>query len=491
MTTRSSTASRSLVWLVRACALVAVPTAVVTYASNASAQGWMADRRLTEGPGIRTGDLELHPGIGGEVGYDSNWFLRSSTEGPTIANGAPALPVREAGVLRVTPSFSVSTLGIQRIDNGGTARIEPRAVTFRAGAHATLRAFIGKEMSRQHNVGIGSDARLDLNAGRPIGFGVFAGYNRLIQPQVLSDPNLSFNRSDLRVGGDITAIPGGGTLDIRGSYQFLASLFEESQGVPYTSLTHEVGVRNRWRFRPRTALFSDTTLRFINYPNAARASNFLNDSTPLRTRFGITGLITDRFGALLSAGYGATFFQNPNAVTSPQYDSVNAQAEGTFYLSQTPGSDEPGKATLLLSSISLGVVRDFQTSLLSNFYNSNKAYAKVEYWFGGKMVITVNGYLEQLNYPTAFINNGPGQPPIPGNVTNGVVGGDFTNYRYGGGLFAEYRFSQSFGINTTVDGVVQNSDTQIISAQLANGTQTFFDLNYWRVQAFLGARYFF
>jgi hypothetical protein len=480
-----SLASRAPKWLRagRACAALAIPLALLSWSKPASAQGWLADRRYTEGTGIRTGDLELHPGIGGEVGYDSNWFLRSHTEGANILNGPPTLPPADAAIFRITPSFSVSTLGQQRLDNGGTARIEPRLISFRAGASATGRFFIGKEMSRQHNVGIGSDARLDINQGRPIGFGIFAGYNRLIQPQVVADPNLSFNRSDLRGGAEIIAIPGGGTLDMRGSYQLQAALFEETNGAPYSSITHEAGVKNRWRFRPRTALFSDTTLRFINYPNAARASNYLNDSTPLRTRLGVTGLITDRFGALLAAGYGATF--QKDTVLLKQYDSINAQAEGTFYLGSGAGADEPGKATLLLSTVSLGFIRDFQTSLLGNFYNTNKLYAKIEYWFGGKMVVRLDGFGEQLNYPDAFLNVGPGVPP-----TRAV--GEFTNYRVGAGLFSEYRFTASFGLNTTIDYVQQISDTQIPAGTLPGSTVAgVFDLNYRRFQAFLGARYFF
>jgi len=465
---------------------LAIPAAALFTSSTASAQGWLADRRYSEGPGIKAGDLELHPGIGGEVGYDSNWFYRSHTEGPNIANGPPRLPERDAAIFRITPSLYVSTTGPQR--NEG--RIEPRFITFRGGVSATGRAFIGKEMSRQHNVSIASDARLDLNAGRPIGFGVFAGYNRLIQPQVVADPNLSFNRSDVRAGGEFIFIPGGGTLDIRTGYQLQAALFEESNGVPYTNLTHEIGVRNRWRFRPRTALFSDTSLRFINYPNASRATLYLNDSTPLRTRFGLTGLIFERFGALVAAGYGATFFKAPDAVSSVQYDSVNAQAEGTFYLSQGAGTDEPGKATLLLSTISLGFLRDFQNSLLGNFYNTNRLYTRFEYWFGGKALIRLDGYGEQLNYPPTFFS-APGGGATP--ATN-----EFTNYRIGAGLFAEYRLTQSFGINTTLDYQQQFSDTQIPAGAFPDPNNPVgapiagvFDLNYRRFQAFAGARYFF
>jgi hypothetical protein len=461
--------------------MLAVPTALLSWSETASAQGWLADRRFTEGPGIRTGDLELHPGIGGEVGYDSNWFYRSHTEGPTIANGGPpgagkSGPPADAAIFRITPSFYVSTLGPQRAEG-------PRVIAFRGGVSATGRAFIGKEMSRQHNVGLNADARLDINQGRPIGFGVFAAYNRLIQPQVLADPNLSFNRSDIRAGGEIVGIPGGGTLDLRGGYQINAALFEQSNGVPYSNITHEIFVKNRWRFRPRTALFHDTSLRFINYPYAERATNYLNDSTPIRTRFGLTGLLTERFGALVAAGYGATFFQNPQAVSSTQYDGINAQVEGTFHLGQGGGADEPGKATLLLSTVSLGFIRDFQNSFLGNFYTTNRVYGRLEYWFGGKTVIRLDAYGEQLNYPPVFIN-------APGGVPNQVTG-EFSNFRVGGGLFAEYRITSSFGINTTIEYMQQISDTQIPVGGGPGALPLVFDLNYRRIQAFAGARYFF
>jgi len=470
----------------RAGAVVAVPAAILAYSSNASAQGWLADRRYTEGAGIRAGDLELHPGIGGEVGYDSNWFLRSHKEGANIVNGPPRLPPADAAVFRLTPSFYISTLGAQRTDIAGIPRTTPRLISFRGGVSATGRAFLGDQMSRQHNVSVASDARLDVNQGRPVGLGVWAGYNRLVQPQVLADPNLSFNRSDLRAGAEVIAIPGGGTLDMRGGYQVNAALFEQSNGVPYSNITHEIMVKNRWRFRPRTALFSDTSLRFINYPNAERATNYLNDSTPLRTRLGLTGLITDRFGAMVAGGYGATFFKNPQAVASPQYDSINAQVEGTFYLGRGAGTDEPGQATLLLSTVSLGFLRDFQNSLLGNFYNTNRFYGRLEYWFGGKTVIRLDAYGEQLNYPAVFYNAGG----VPTQVT-----GEFSNFRAGGGLFAEYRFTSSFGINTTIDYIQQFSDTQIpagaVGAPGAPGAGDVFDLNYRRFQAFAGARYFF
>jgi hypothetical protein len=86
----------------------------------AQAQQWLSDRRFGEGIGLRVGDLELHPAIGAEFGYDSNYFQRDDSEG-----------VIDAYRLRITPSLSLSTLGSQR--RGANPGMPP-ALNFRASA---------------------------------------------------------------------------------------------------------------------------------------------------------------------------------------------------------------------------------------------------------------------------------------------------------------------------------------------------------------------
>src|SRR5689334_14397449 len=104
----------------------------VTYATGASAQEqvWLKDRRYAEGIGIRAGDFELHPGIGGEFGYDSNYFLRDKQENPI-----------DTLRLRITPSFSMSTIGGERRE-GDSQAAEPPKVAFRAGIAGTYSEFI-------------------------------------------------------------------------------------------------------------------------------------------------------------------------------------------------------------------------------------------------------------------------------------------------------------------------------------------------------------
>src|SRR5262249_39665411 len=131
----------SLITLV--CGLTVLPSF-----ASAQDQPWLKDRRYTEGIGYRVGDFELHPGLAGEFGYDSNYFHRASDQDPI-------------GTLRfrITPSFSFSTLSPQRREL--TPNASPPDIEFRGGLSATYNDFIptngsqtGKDlMSRQRNLG--------------------------------------------------------------------------------------------------------------------------------------------------------------------------------------------------------------------------------------------------------------------------------------------------------------------------------------------------
>src|SRR5690349_12617089 len=111
-------------------ALAAV-LAVAAIPVSASAQTWLSDRRLREGMGIRTGDLELHPALGGEFGYDSNFFKRAKSENPVSAYG-----------VRITPSLTLSTLGPQRRQpNPGS----PPMLSFDASAYLSWMSVFAAE----------------------------------------------------------------------------------------------------------------------------------------------------------------------------------------------------------------------------------------------------------------------------------------------------------------------------------------------------------
>ena len=460
--------------------------------SGADSPQWLKDRQYNEGIGIRTGDLELHPGVAGEVGYDSNYFLRSdkssaapfTAANPEIINAKPVSPVIPAAAFRITPSLYLSTIGPQRRE--GDAVAEQPSVAFRAGVNATYRAFLGlsndsqgsNDISKQDNIGGAADARLDILPGKPFGADIFANYARVIMPNIESgNPDLAFNRDDVGVGGEFVITPGGGTLDWRLGYQFHDTFFEEKAGQAYDNYTHQAFTRGRWRFRPRTALIYDASLGFTQYahPNDAFAVGLVN-STPVRARLGLNGLITDRFAALAMVGWGATFLEQ-NISAQPQYDSIIGQAELKWFLSASPGVAAASDVGLALSSIALGYTRDFSTSYLGNYYGSDRGYLKFSYFFAGRALVTLEGGVGAVEYPNMFFGDGTRRASA------------FTDIRADGTLFGEYRFTNTFGINATLRYTANYSNTQIVAAEMANPPSVI-DMAWNRFEAYLGVRWF-
>jgi hypothetical protein len=454
--------------------------------AGADAPQWLKDRSYNEGIGVRTGDLELHPGVAGEAGYDSNYFLRSDKQ--NVDNGAPNAPIIPAAVFRITPSLYLSTIGPQRRE--GDVVAQPPGVAFRAGVNATYKAFLGldnnstgnNDISKQDNIGGAADARLEILPQRPFGANIFANYARTLMPNIDSgDPNLSFNRDDIGVGGEFVIQPGSGTLDWRLGYQFHDTLFENSNAKLYDNYTHQAYTRGRWRFRPRTALIYDAQLGFSTYANASQAATVgLVNSTPVRTRIGMTGLITDRFAALAMVGWGASFLDQNVTSGQPQYDSVIGQAELKWFLSASPGVAAASDVSLALSSIALGYTRDFQTSYLGDYYGQDRGYLKFSYFFAGRALVTLEGGVGAVEYPAMYFGNGQ-QRANP-----------FTDVRADATLFGEYRFTNTFGINTTLRYTANFSNTQIPDAVAAMGGPApgVIDMSWSRFEAYLGVRWF-
>ncbi|HEY3817157.1 MAG TPA: hypothetical protein VGL81_08300 [Polyangiaceae bacterium] len=469
-------------------------------AAQSDAPQWLRDRRYNEGIGVREGDFELHPGIAGEVGYDSNYFLRSAGSGYANSGGSPNFaPPIPALVFRVTPSLYISTIGPQRRE--GDLIAQPPSVRFRAGINATYREFIGvssdsaaslpqNDISAQRNISGNADARLEIAPERPFGAVLYANYGRFILPtSVSSDPNLSLNRDEVGAGGELVAQPGAGTLDWRFGYTVHDTLFEESVGQPYDNLVNRLYTRGRWKFRPRTALIYDASFDFTSYQNQSQALAVgLVNSTPVRTRIGLNGLITDRFTLTAMVGWGAGFYQTI-VPAQPQYDSVIAQAELKWFLSASPGLAQSADVGLSLSSIAIGYTRDFQNSYIGDFYGQDRGYLRFNYFFAGRALVALEGGVSGIEYPNMYWGPDAANP----------AGGDFrhssfTDLRVDSALFGEYRFTDSFGLNATVRYTANFSNAVVPDTDLGPGVAVpaaqSYDMSWSRFETFVGLRFF-
>ncbi|KYF52371.1 hypothetical protein BE08_24115 [Sorangium cellulosum] len=440
-------------------------------------QPWLKDRRYTEGIGIRAGDLELHPGVAAEFGYDSNFFRRDEEDS---AGGDDIGPVGSLR-LRITPSFSLSTLSQQRLEV--TPDAPPPDVEFRGGISATYEEFFpvsGSErgrdrLSEQRNVGGLLDANLTILPRRPWSAILDASVGRTIASSDLGISNQSFRRIHADAGAELVWTPGGGLFDWRLGYRFLGTFFEVDEYEGLTNLQHVIRTRGRWRFLPRTALIYDASLGFVDYPNPTSQQS----SHPLRAQLGINGLVTSSFGLLAMAGWGASFYTPENdAAVVRDFDSVIGQLELKWFLTPNPGTD-PAAATLALSSLSAGFTRDFQDSFLASYYERNRGYLKLTYFFGGRFLLIADGGVAAHVYPG-----------IPETTDNFLAPADpWTDVRIDASLFGEYRIGDSLGINSTLRYGNNISSTALVPL-VAEGGVAPNHLGWQQFEAYLGVRWF-
>jgi hypothetical protein len=485
MTTRALASSAVAVVLLvsRAATAQSQPTAT-------NSPAYLSDSRTNEGQGVRAGDFELHPAIGAQFGYDSNYLLRTDkTEG--FSNGPPLAPVIPALELTVTPSLYFSTIGaLRRAEEGGGP---PPALAFKAGINGTYRELISissdanssadqNDVSKQRNFGGVADARLDILPSRPWGGAIFANYTRNIQPNTANaNPDNSFNDDVIGLGAEIAAQPDSGTLDWHLGYSLTDTIFEEQAGVPYDNIVHQAYTQGRWKFRPRTALLYDASLRFISYTRdqSNPTQTNLDTSTPVRARLGMNGLITERFAVLAMLGWGASFYETRFA-NQPQFDSLIAQGELRWYLSASPGIAKVSDVGLALSSIAVGYTRDFQNSFLGSFYTQDRGYLKFDYFYGSNFVLTLEGGAAAIEYPNLTWSDGTERHNA------------FTDTRVDATLFTEYRFTSEFGINGTLRYTTNISDQAINVAETTTAPTAAdqYAMEWRRFEAYLGLRWF-
>jgi hypothetical protein len=429
----------------------------MSYAAGASAQEqvWLKDRRYGEGIGIRAGDFELHPGIGGEFGYDSNYFLRSSNDDP-----APVDTLR----LRITPSFSVATINRGRGEDGGAP--EPPKVGFRAAVAGTYSEFIAlqsansDQLSKQRNISGLASLQLRILPGRPFGGDVYTDALRSVQPS--NDPTFNYNRFTARFGGGVTWAPGGGMFDWRLGYEYGLVYFEDRSFRGLSNESHILNTRGRWRFLPRTAVLFDGSASFLHYNQGPTGAQL--DSNPIRARLGLNGLVTRQLALLAMAGWASSFYGGANA---QQFDGVVAQAELKWFITPGTGTELIG-GPLPISTAALGYTRDFYNSYLGDFIARHRFYFTLSHLFAGRFLIVIDGSYSPIRYPTIY---------NPDRTFNHA---GFTAPHVDASLFGEYRLSDSFGLNATFR----------YSANITDERVSLDYLGWNRYEAFLGVRWF-
>jgi hypothetical protein len=457
-------------------ALVATAACSLATPGSASAQAWLADRSRAQGPGIRLGDFELHPGVGVEVGWDSNLYLTEDHPPP----GSPVQHV-DTGILRVTPHLLFSTTTAQRESEGeGSAdtHSEPPVIDFQGGISAAYYEFFADPNRR--NLALDIAFRLTVLPQRPFSFSVYDTFSRQIRPFTENiNPGANVARDGNQAGLDLNFQTDGGVLRVMAGYRFGLDFFEDTAFQYGNSFNHTVTLQETYAFLPQTALVHDTTVSIRNYFNyTASAPVNLADSVAIRTRIGLNGAITTNVSLSGMIGYAAGFFSSPNASYDQDYDAPVGQLELRWTILEG-------------TRLALGYDRDFQAAFLGNYYSRDRGYVSFQTMIGGVFLLGIDADVAYVDYGVIAPPQSPGSsPPIcPGDPR--CVGNlpSREDIRVGAGLFAEYRFTDWLGLNASLryQGVFTDYQYNVMATPAA-----FLDpASYNKFEAFLGVRVFY
>ncbi len=430
--------------------------------SIASAQGagagWLADRSRTEGPGFRLGDFELHPGVGVEIGYDSNLFYSDNPVG--------------AAILRVTPHINISTLGAERrgedenADSAGT----PPVVNFRGGLSASYIAIFNDDT--RDNFSLDADLRLTINPERPFSFTIYERLGRSIRPFTESarrpdgEP-VNFARIRNEAGATFNFGTDGGIFGGQLGYAFLIDLFEGETFDYANNLTHRVSAGAQWKFLPNTALVYDFQMNIGQFINTGEVSAVARpDSYRLRSRVGINGAISETWSASAFIGYAAGFYDAP--VPVDEYETFVAAAEARWKVSPT-------------ASLALGYDRDFFQSFAGVFGRRDRGYINGRVLIAGALFLGLEAGVGNIDFGPQVDETGA---PI------GVGGtSERSDILVNASIFGEYRFTDWLALSANVGYTGNFTDFQY--SRDIDGAIVPDPADFQKFEAWLGVRAFY
>jgi hypothetical protein len=467
----------------------------LTWSGSARAQAFLRDPNIQQGSGITAGSFVLHPGLAAELGYDSNYLIRSYNSG--FVNSNP----EASGLVRVTPSlrFTTTSQAAAAAPLDADAPAGPRSqpgATVDGGLSASYREFFSGDLSNERNLNGEADAAVNILPGRQWFGSIDAGWTRIAQPSVLNNPDQSYDNDTVTGGVDVATQPNLGTLDWHFGYRFSGIWFENSVAQPLNNHTHQIYTRGRWRFRPRTALLYEGSASWHDYDNLSGGSYELHQSTPVRIRFGLDGLVTSRLSLMAMIGYAATFNESAFAgdPSVRQFDSIIGQAELRYFPpTSNAGNPVADNAPKLQSQLSIGGVRDVTPSYLNGFMSILRGYIRAEYVYQAKFIATLEGGVGQYGHPdiffSQFLSTSNGFPTLVQMHTA------YDDLRADATVFLEYRFAPMIGVNGTFEYAENFSDVKLpVDPKSAAGTAppnqaAYTDQSWRRIQAYFGVRW--
>jgi hypothetical protein len=305
----------------------------------------------------------LHLALGADIGYDSNVFYEHYS--PT-----------GAAVAHVTPAVDLS--------NGERDGSVPDGVFYDLGASLTYREYLsgGKDVRdmRAFNPNVGGLLR--FSSRQTLSLSLSDNFARTEDPPYSSKEAIITH--DRNIGSiEFKVAPGGGRIQLLLRYNNVLDLYETT-GYQYANNMGNEGVLDlSWRWLPKTAFFMQVAQGVVTYlkPDSTHPEVA---SYPLRATAGLRGLLTEKLGLNLAAGYANGFYASGN--TPSGFGNVVLVGELTYNMSLT-------------SKAGLGYRHDFQNSpFIGNYYNMDAVYAAFREYIGGRVATAAYARFENRAY---------------------------------------------------------------------------------------------
>jgi hypothetical protein len=281
-------------------------------------QAAVAPISIVEGPGIRVGEgTVLHPAFGIETGVVSNVFYEEDAPNST-------------GVLRLMAQIGTGSLSDQRLklaptaDEGAESEVNQGKLRYRASLRLSYDVMLSGNETVRDTGGLGIGASLH-GVANPQGRWAFSfddDFERLIRATNFeTDANTNRDINNLRLA--VLYKPTDRALNGSLYYTNMIDVFERSEQEFADRIDHRVGLRVMWRWLPKTQLYADTSIGYID----GLGDSVKVSSTPLVAKAGLATLLTVKTTLNVEGGYTNGFYASGPSYSAPL---VNAQVAYRF-----------------------------------------------------------------------------------------------------------------------------------------------------------------
>jgi hypothetical protein len=306
----------------------------------------------------------LHAALGADIGYDSNVFYEHDSP-------------HAAAVAHVTPALDIS--------NGERDGTAPDGVFYDLGASLTYREYLSgsDEVRKMRAFNPALGGLLKLSSKQTLSLSLSDNFNRSQDPPY--SPKAAIITHDRNVASlEFKVAPGGGRIQVLLRLNNVLDLYETTPYDKSNNMGNEGVLDLSWRWLPRTALFVQVAQGAVTY---LKSDSTGVASYPLRATAGLRGLLTEKLGLTLAAGYGNGFYAS--GASPSGFGNVVLLGELLYNMSLT-------------SKVGLGYHHDFVNSpFVGQFYNMDAVYAALREYIGGRVATAAYARFENRSYQGA------------------------------------------------------------------------------------------